>query len=221
MALGFPLCSRSAHDQNVLGGRPHCESPRPALKNWPPEKWSGVLSEGLPTPSNASAGKLTRLLRHSLMAQPAERGEALTVTDFQAVCHRSFFIFFLGEPVLSSDGPVSLQLRAPSHPPTPGAPRAPFSRGEGLLLLFFPYSSSTLSLRVRVGLLRLRASNEGLLRPRVARARERTNPQARPLLRALREHEGRPGCQLVPSLVSELSTDRTNPVDGTVCAAVR
>ena len=128
----FVLLSKRA----VRGGRPHCESPRPALKNWPPEKGSGVLSEGLPTPSNGRAGKLARLLRHSLMAQPAERGEALTVTDYQAVCHRSCFYIFLEEPVLSSDGPVSLQLRA---------------------------------------------SNEGLPRPRVARARRETGLPARPL----------------------------------------
>ena len=29
---------------------------------------------------------------HSLLEQPAERGEALTVTDFQAVCHRSLLL---------------------------------------------------------------------------------------------------------------------------------
>jgi len=53
---------------------------------------------------------------HSLLEQPAERGEALTVTDYQAVCHRSCFYIFLEEPVLSSDGPVSLQLRAFIYP---------------------------------------------------------------------------------------------------------
>ena len=91
----------------------------------------------------------------------------------------------------SSGGPVSLQLRAPAHPPTPACQDTPLSRAWA----FFGFSS-TPSLRVRVGLLRLRASNEGLLRPRVARARERTNPQARRLQRALREHEGRLGRQL-------------------------
>jgi hypothetical protein len=131
------------------------------------------------------------------------------------------------------------QLRAPFHPPTPGAPRralypwrapsectlhsergqayqrsvpaplfllgatwltrncalyftrpprarqnAPFTRGEGLLCLFFPthLASEVWSPP------QLRASREHRLRVRPLRAKEETKPPARSLPRALREH---------------------------------
>jgi hypothetical protein len=42
---------------------------------------------------------------HALLEQPAECGEALTVTDFQAVCHR--FYFLLAEDLLRGGMPWS------------------------------------------------------------------------------------------------------------------